>query len=334
MKINRLQRDIFTQLLSELEKARVNPEQLLRECQIKGMSALASGQSVFSGTDSLIILEAAVELTGDPSLPLRLGRRVGIDSYGTFGFALMSCANLRESIELLLRYGQLFFEPPWDSNDHDGGLMLNMNITKGTPVQQQYVAELCFSQVSCIGRSLYRRPIEGAQVHFAFPQPADIANYQSMLDAEVTFGAERNLLFLPGYVLDTPVKTANISDHVVFHQQCEEMLLGLASAQKTTAEVRRLLIQSAGDFVDIAQVAENLYVSERTLRRRLETESTSFRAIFEEIRDLLAKEYLAKTGITIAEIAHLLDYSETVNFRRAFVRWNDMTPSEYRQQQD
>jgi AraC-like DNA-binding protein len=333
MKINRLQRDIFSQLLSELEKARVTPEQLLRESQIKGMSALVSGQSVFSGTDSLIILETAVGLTGDPSLPLRLGRRVGIDSYGTFGFALMSCANLRESIELLLRYGQLFFEPGWDSNDHDGGLMLNMNLTKGTPVQQQYVAELCFSQVSYIGRSLYRRPIEGAQVHFAFPQPADIANYQSMLDAEVTFGAERNLLFLPGYVLDTPVKTANISDHVVFHQQCEEMLLGLASAQKTTAEVRRLLIQSAGDFVDIAQVADNLYVSERTLRRRLETESTSFRVIFEEIRDLLAKEYLAKTGITIAEIAHLLDYSETVNFRRAFVRWNDMTPSEYRQQQ-
>jgi AraC-like DNA-binding protein len=139
---------------------------------------------------------------------------------------------------------------------------------------------------------------------------------------------------LPGHVLDTPVKTANISDHVVFHQQCEEMLLGLASAQKTTAEVRRLLMQSAGDFVDIAQVADGLYVSERTLRRRLEAESTSFRVIFEEIRDLLAKEYLAKTGLTVAEIAHLLDYSETVNFRRAFVRWNNMTPSEYRQQQD
>ena len=82
-----------------------------------------------------------------------------------------------------------------------------------------------------------------------------------------------------------------------------------------------------------AQVAEGLHVSERTLRRRLEDESTSFRTTFEEVRDLLAREYLARTELTVAEIAHLLDYSETVNFRRAFVRWNGLTPSQYRQQQ-
>ena len=52
-----------------------------------------------------------------------------------------------------------------------------------------------------------------------------------------------------------------------------------------------------------------------------------------EIRDLLAREYLAKTDLTVADIAHLLDYSETVNFRRAFVRWNGVRPSDYRQQQ-
>ena len=94
-----------------------------------------------------------------------------------------------------------------------------------------------------------------------------------------------------------------------------------------------MLIQSAGEFLNISQVAERLYVSERTLRRRLEAESTSFRSVFDEIRDLLAREYLAKTELTIADIAHLLDYAETVNFRRAFVRWNGVTPSQYRQQQ-
>ena len=85
------------------------------------------------------------------------------------------------------------------------------------------------------------------------------------------------------------------------------------------------------DALVFEQVAERLYVSERTLRRRLEAESTSFRAVFDEIRDLLAREYLAKTELTIADIAHLLDYAETVSFRRAFVRWNGITPSGYRQ---
>ena len=102
--------------------------------------------------------------------------------------------------------------------------------------------------------------------------------------------------------------------------------------KSTTVAVRQLLIQSAGDFLDVTQVAKCLHVSERTLRRRLETESTSFRSIFDEIRDLLAREYLTKTELTIADIAHLLDYAETVSFRRAFARWNQLTPSAYRLQ--
>jgi AraC-like DNA-binding protein len=332
MKINRLQRDLFRHLLSELEKAGVTPEQLLRQSGIKEKSQSVSGNTVLSESNALVRLETALELAGDPTLALRLGQRVGIESYGTFGFALMSCANLRESIELLLRYGKVFFEPIWESQDHDGGLLLRLSLTRGTQAQQQLVAELSFSQLSFIGSSLYRGRIEGAQIHFKFAKPASAGSYRSMLNAEVTFDAEHNQLFLPGHVLDTAVKTANISDHVVFYQQCEEMLCALASVEKTTTAVRQLLIQSAGDFLNITQVAESLHVSERTLRRRLEAESTSFRSTFEEIRDLLAREYLAKTDLTVAEIAHLLNYSETVNFRRAFVRWNDMTPIKYREQ--
>ncbi len=75
-----------------------------------------------------------------------------------------------------------------------------------------------------------------------------------------------------------------------------------------------------------------MHVSERTLRRRLGAESTTFRATAEEVRDLLAREYLIETELTVADIAHLLGYSETVNFRRAFVRWNGVTPGAYRQQ--
>ena len=181
-----------------------------------------------------------------------------------------------------------------------------------------------------MGSSLYQERVEGAELHLNFSRPPHSACYKTALNVPVKFDCEHSQLFLPAQVLDTPVRTANRSEHVVFHQQCEEMLRGLNSVEKTTAAVRQLLIQSAGDFLDIVQVAERLHVSERTLRRRLEAESTSFRATFEEVRDLLAREYLAETELTVAEIAHLLDYAETVNFRRAFVRWNNVTPSEYR----
>lgn len=240
----------------------------------------------------------------------------------------MSCANLRESLDLLLRYGQAFFEPGWEAHNHDDGLLLRLNMKRGTPAQKQLLAELCFSQMSLIGSSLYRGQIEGVEIHFNYPKPSHVTSYESALNAAVSFDCEYSQLFLPSSVLDTPIRTASISDHVVFQRLCEEMLKGL----DTTAAVRRLLIESAGQFLNISQVAEHLHVSERTLRRRLEDESTSFKIVFEDIRNLLARAYLSQTYLTVAEIAYLLGYSETVNFRRAFMRWNSVTPSQYRQQ--
>jgi AraC-like DNA-binding protein len=332
MKVNRVQRDLFRQLLSQLEKAGVSPEQLFSELHLQGVTSSDSDHAVIAGAEAMVLLETAVKLTGDPCLAIHLGQQLGIASYGSFGFALMSCANLREAVQLLLRYGQVLFEPRWTAYEHEGGLLLRAYITLGTAAQQQLVTELVFSNLSAVGRSLNRNQTEGADIQLSYSRPSHSACYKSVFDVPVTFDCEHSQLFLPAQALDTPVKTANLSEHVVFHQQCEEMLRGLSSVDKTTAAVRQLLIQSAGDFLDIAQVAESLHVSERTLRRRLEAESTSFRATVEEVRDLLAREYLAETKLTVAEIAHLLDYSETVNFRRAFVRWNDVTPNEYRQQ--
>lgn len=326
----RLQQDLFNQLLSLITKAGITQEQLLHQARINGLSA--SDSSIFSSIEAVILLSTAAELINDPYLGIRLGQQVGIDSYGTFGFAIMSCANLRESIELLLRYGKVFFKPHWESENHNGGLWLWHNLTKGTPAQQRIIAELSFSQMSLIGNSLYRSRLKGAELQLIYSEPPDSAYYQSLFDIKVIFGAERNQLFLPEHILDTPVKTANVSDHVVFHQQCEGMLRSLTTGEKVTTEVRRLLLQSAGDFFDINQVAARLNMSERSLRRRLNAESVSFRTLFEEVRDLLATEYLAKTDLTVAEIAHLLSYSETANFRRAFMRWNGTTPSEYRLQ--
>lgn len=335
MKVNQVHHAFLGELLHLLQEAGVSPEQLIAELARRGIDASPDLRDIGPGVDALVLLETAVDLSGDPCLMIRVGQQLGVASYGSFGFALMSCANVRESIRLMLRYGQVLFQPGWAVHEQEGGLLLRSRISVGTAAQQQLVAELLFSNLVAGGRTLYGRSVEhaeGVQIHLSYSRPAHSACYTRAFSTAVTFDCEHNQLLLPMQVLNTPVRTANRIQHVVFQQQCEEMLRGLGSAEKTTAAVRQLLIESAGDFLDIAQVAERLHVSERTLRRRLEIESTSFRSVVDEIRDLLAKEYLAKTELTIADIAHLLDYAETVSFRRAFARWNGVTPSTYRNQ--
>ena len=73
MKVTTLQRDLFIQLLSELEKAGVSPEQLSRELRRRGCTALDTSRAVVEGAQTMILLETAVDLAQDPCLALRLG---------------------------------------------------------------------------------------------------------------------------------------------------------------------------------------------------------------------------------------------------------------------
>ena len=109
------------------------------------------------------------------------------------------------------------------------------------------------------------------------------------------------------------------------------MLREINRIENTSAAVRRLLIQSAGNFLNIDEVAEKLHVSKSTLGRRLESESNSFRTIIDEVKNLLAQKYLTSTDLTVADVAHLVDYTDTASFGRAFLRWNKMTPAKFRE---
>jgi AraC-like DNA-binding protein len=70
------------------------------------------------------------------------------------------------------------------------------------------------------------------------------------------------------------------------------------------------------------------------MRRRLSELGTSYQRILDDVRRELAIEYLRTTNLTVQEIAELLGYSEVTNFRRAFMRWVEMSPYQYRKQID
>ena len=77
-------------------------------------------------------------------------------------------------------------------------------------------------------------------------------------------------------------------------------------------------------------VAQALHLSQRTLQRRLQEEGTSFQALLDDTRRELAEQYLAQPAMTLLQIAYLLGFADPSNFFRAFRRWFDATPGEYR----
>jgi AraC-like DNA-binding protein len=71
-------------------------------------------------------------------------------------------------------------------------------------------------------------------------------------------------------------------------------------------------------------------VSDRSLRRQLREQGISFSGLLDELRMQIALKYLRTTRLANEDIALALGFSDAANFRRAFRRWTNKSPSEIR----
>jgi len=78
-------------------------------------------------------------------------------------------------------------------------------------------------------------------------------------------------------------------------------------------------------------VARHLAIAPRTLQRRLAAKGVSYQQVVDDVRRDAAERLLADPSLAVSQIGYLLGFSEPSAFHRAFKRWHDVTPQEYRQ---
>ncbi len=93
------------------------------------------------------------------------------------------------------------------------------------------------------------------------------------------------------------------------------------------------ILKSSRDGVvpTIMEAAGYMNLSERTLRRGLASQATSYEELVDNWRFNEALLKISNPTIELAEIGAYLGYSYAPNFIRAFKRWTNVTPSKYRE---
>jgi AraC-like DNA-binding protein len=115
-------------------------------------------------------------------------------------------------------------------------------------------------------------------------------------------------------------------------EQAEKYLRSLYVQDNYAAQLKRMLAELMAEGEANADAAcRALKLSRRTLQRRLKAEKTSFNKVLQEVRAVLAINYLSDERLKALEVAMLLGYSSISAFTTAFKSWYDLPPAEYRQ---
>lgn len=270
----------------------------------------------------------------EPTLGLDLGKAININQFGMLGYAILSCADLRSALRLGLKYHTLV-DPAFTFEVVDQGQYTAIRLTSHIPFEPIYrmMCDIFVGIFATLARFLTGNPgLDAKEVHLNHPEPAYSAAYRELLRCPVLFDQPRTEFIISTDLLLTPLAMADQATAAMAESQCEEILARMGPKEGIVAKVRRILLSHPGTFPPVDDVASRLATSTRTLSRSLQDVGTSYQRILDEVRKEMAIEYLRNSNLPIEEIAALIGYSDPSNFRKAFRRWTQHSPSYYREE--
>lgn len=271
----------------------------------------------------------ALEETREPALGLFVGQRLPVTAHGVLGYAVQSCASLRQAVALFESFIQLRFSLLTLSVEERGG-EFRVRYREARPLGAiaRPVLEAVIMATKNVLEAITPSPI--AHVRFAFPKPPYAALARELFGGEVEYAAAWSGFALPRHLVDEPLRAGDPDAFREAIAVCERELERLPADESLAGRVRRLLLEPQRGFPSLVVAARILHLGPRTLHRRLVAEGTSYREILEDVRRTLAIEHLRSGHLSSSEIAHQLGYTDPANFRRAFRRWTNVAPTAYR----
>lgn len=167
------------------------------------------------------------------------------------------------------------------------------------------------------------------RVDFALPHPGDPAEHERVFGCPVRFAQPENALVAARAVMLRPLRHA--SREVVRHlEHVADSYLASVPGTSIAGRLRDAVrTRLAGGRCDVAGLAADLHLSERTLQRRLTAEGTSVRRVLDAVRHELSVAGI-EAGEVPGRVASRAGFSDVRAFRRAFIRWTGHPPSAHR----
>ena len=277
-----------------------------------------------------------------PKEPLskQLLRYLPVTAAGDVGIASMTAATLGEALETGVRFLPLVFTL-FDCHQYSSGNKVVVEMRC-----RHDLGETCNAVLTELQAGLFRNMAFFAQhapqssnktryrmrLSFSHEPQGDKQAYREIFGEVPDFGQATNCFSLSKQVLRQSLLTANRVTHSALIKTLEERLHRYGVSESVSDRVRNLIRKALveGELLTSEEMALRLFMSSRTLNRRLEKENTHIRLLMDQARLEYAKRLLQTTSLPISTVANKSGYKNPSSFSRAFKRYFDVSPGQCR----
>lgn len=275
------------------------------------------------------MLQWTHEQVQDPAMPLKIAAHVRPANMGLLGYVASCCTNLGEAFARLQQFENLVYSVnALNVAFQDDEIILRWGAERGRP--GHWVDSVAIGVLVAFTQHLIATPVYPRRVRFINPEPLNPADFNAFFQCEVGFAGNYTEVVWPASLLETPLKSPDHVMRSMLDQQAQLLLKQVKAGDESIAGLQKTIQESvSAGSPSLDEVARRLFMSTRTLQRRLQEQGSSFRDELERVRVEMAKNCLEAGELSLADIANFLAYNDQSAFTHAFKRVTGLSPAKY-----
>ena len=274
-------------------------------------------------------------LSRSPSLAFELGEHLLLGDLGILGYSVMSCDNTDEATRLWHQYNPVFFGNLIEMSFQKVGEQQLLTYMPYPDIREELLQFLIEEKI-CYDMALQRLiglaefPLE--HLALSYSAPAHAQRYTDLIHCPIEFSAGRNTMLLWDNALALPLQGADAETH----EHCLKLLNNVFASVNAGAtfshKVKAILHENMQRRPSIAEVADRLHCTGRTLNRTLAKEGVNFTDLTVATRIETIRNLLATTRLESKEIADRIGFADVRSLRRFFKTHTGKTIQQFRRE--
>jgi AraC-like DNA-binding protein len=268
-----------------------------------------------------------------PTLGLQAGTRYHLNTYGLWGFAVLASPTLGDALSMGSRMINQTFSLSINRIEHRDQLVVSTFHAEHLPPDVRlFVLDRDRAAAVTLQREVLGQPLPYLSLRMRRPEPSPevVDAYTSLFGLRPEFGQTQDAGVFDPALMHAQLPQPNSHIAALCEQLCRQLVDTRHPRRGTGGLVRDRLLRTPGNIPDMEEIAAEMAITSRTLRRHLTAEGVTFRTLLEEVRTTLAEELMRTATMTHGEIAERLGYADVTTFIEAFRRWKGMAPTAFR----